>query len=58
MQNTKQYLEEAQQFLEWNNENEGPFQRLQVLRDMAQIEQLVRQADLLEEVVHQMGRGR
>lgn len=51
MTRTEQYLEEAQKFLDYN-EDAGPLAHLNVLRDLAQLEALNRQADWLEELVY------
>lgn len=58
MTRTEQYLEEAQSFLDKGHFTEAEKERLAVLRDLAQIEALNRQADSLEELVYQQGGAR
>lgn len=52
MTRTEQYLEEAQSFLDKGHFTEAEKERLSVLRDLAQIEALNRQADGLEELMY------
>ena len=53
MTRTEQYLEEAQSFLDKGHFTLEEKERLSVLRDIAQLEALNRQADWLEELVYE-----